>query len=242
MQQPTVKPNYGIDAPGVIRNLFLTSIAILIIPIFFPVIKIGSVIIETRGLYWSAGGCMLGGILMLIYSLFGKFRHRDRMLKYIDWTGKEQVLDVGAGKGLLMIGAAKKLTTGKSTGIDIWNPEDLSGNNLQNVTNNAIAEGVADKIEILSENAMEMSFADNTFDVILSNQVIHNIYNKEGRKKACSEIGRVLKPGGAAIISDFRHMKEYEANFKSLGFETRKHPADYLTTFPPLDILEVRKP
>jgi len=173
--------------------------------------------------------------------LFGKFRHRDRMLKYIEWTGKEQVLDVGTGKGLLMIGAAKKLTTGKCTGIDIWNAEDLSGNNLQNAMNNAIAEGVADKIEILNENAMEMSFADNTFNVILSNLVIHNIYNKEGRKKACNEIGRVLKPGGIAIISDFRHVKEYETNFKAVGFETLRHPADYLTTFPPLDILEVRK-
>ena len=48
-----------------------------------------------------------------------------------------------------------------------------------------------------------MKFADGTFDVVLSNQVIHNIPTREGWDKACREIARVLKPGGVAIISDF---------------------------------------
>jgi SAM-dependent methyltransferase len=240
--EPQFKAKYGIDAPGVIRNLFLGGIAFAAIPLFFPLIKIGSVDIDTHGLYWSAGGCTLGGLLMLLYSLFGKFKHRDRMLRLAgDWTGDEQVLDVGTGRGLLMIGAAKKLSTGKSIGIDIWNAEDLSGNNVQHTINNTIAEGVYAKTDILNDNAMNMSFTDNSFDVILTNQVIHNIYNKEGRKKACHEIARVLKPGGVAVISDFRHMKEYKTNFNEMGLETKMHPADYLTTFPALDILVVRK-
>lgn len=239
---PQFKAKYGIDAPGVIRNLFLGGIAFAAIAIFFPLIKIGSVNIDTHGLYWSAGGCTLGGVLMLLYSLLGKFKHRDRMLHLAgDWTGNEQVLDVGTGRGLLMIGAAKKLTTGKAVGIDIWNAEDLSGNNVQHAINNTIAESVYAKTEILNDNAMSMSFADSFFDVILTNQVIHNIYNKDGRKKACNEIARVLKPGGVAVISDFRHMKEYKSNFEQLGLETKMHPADYLTTFPALDILVVRK-
>lgn len=37
----------------------------------------------------------------------------------IGWLEDESVLGVGTGLGLLMIGAAKKLTTGKSYGIDI---------------------------------------------------------------------------------------------------------------------------
>ena len=40
---------------------------------------------------------------------------------------------------------------------------------------------------------MATAFADNYFDVILSNLCIHNIKDKEGRQKACAEIHRLLK-------------------------------------------------
>jgi arsenite methyltransferase len=215
-------------------------VVLLGLVLFFPAIKIGNVIIETGGLLWSAGGVTVGGCLMLAYSLWGKYKHRDRMLNLVNWVGNEQVLDIGTGKGLLMIGAAKRLTTGKSIGIDIWNAEDLTGNNVDAALNNAATEGVEDKIEVLNENAMSMSFADNTFDVVLTNMCLHNIYDKEGRKTACREINRMLKPGGTAIIADFRNMREYKANFDELGLETRLLPANYLTTFPAVGILIVK--
>jgi arsenite methyltransferase len=241
MEPGNTKVNYGVDAPGVIRNLFIAALALMVVVFFFPVIKIGSVTINTAGFLWSAGGMALGGFLMLAYSLSGKYKHRDRMLGLIKWTGNEQVLDIGTGKGLLMIGAAKKLTTGKSIGIDIWNAEDLTGNNVEAALNNAAAEGVADKVEVLNENAMAMSFADDYFDVILTNMCLHNIYDKQGRKTACAEIKRVLKPGGIAIIADFRNMKEYKQNFDELQLDTKLFSANYLTTFPAVGILVVKK-
>lgn len=43
------------------------------------------------------------------------------------------------------------------------------------------------------------------------------------------------------IISDFRHMKEYQRNFVEAGLQTEFLPANYLTTFPPLPILKIKK-
>ncbi|WP_212003663.1 class I SAM-dependent methyltransferase [Chitinophaga sp. HK235] len=231
---PQQKTNYGIDAPNVIRNLFVIGVILFAIPFFFPYFYVAWMIFP--GIIF-----IVEAVLMLVYSLYGKFAHRDRMLNKISWKGDEQVLDVGTGKGLLMIGAAKRLTTGKSTGIDIWNTEDLTGNNQQNALRNAAIEGVADKIEIKNENVMKMDFANNSFDVILSNLCLHNIYNKEDRSAACKEISRVLKPGGTGIISDFRHGKEYKHNFEALGLQTTAYTPNYFSTFPPLRILVIKK-
>jgi arsenite methyltransferase len=235
------KPSYGIDAPGVIRNLFIAGAVCFIVPIFIPVIKIGALSIDVSWLFWSAAYISLSGFLMLFYSLYGKYKHRDRIINMITWKGDEQVLDIGTGKGLLMIGAAKKLTTGKSTGIDIWNAEDLTGNNIGNALQNAEIEGVEEKVVIKNENVMSMSFVDDSFDIILSNLCLHNIYNKDGRNTACNEIARVLKKGGTGIISDFRHVREYKLNFDQLGLQTTLHSPNYLTTFPPLKILVIKK-
>jgi arsenite methyltransferase len=235
------KANYGIDAPGVIRNLFLFGAALVVASLLVPVFIIAGSSIDISWFIWPGSVFIIEGVLMLVYALHGKFAHRDRMLRLIEWRGDEQVLDVGTGKGLLMVGAAKNLTTGKSTGIDIWNAGDLTGNNVENALKNAEIEGVQDKVEIKNENAMKMSFAENSFDLIFSNLCLHNIYNKYGRQAACTEIARVLKNGGTGIISDYKHTKEYKHNFDQAGLQTTLLPANYLTTFPPLRILIVKK-
>jgi len=179
---------------------------------------------------------------MLIYAKAGKFRHRDRMLAKVAWTGAEQVLDVGTGRGLLLIGAAKQLTNGHATGIDIWNAEDLSGNAPEALLRNIALEGVEAKTTAKSEDARQMSFADASFDVALSNLCLHNIYERPGRQKAVREIVRVLRPGGVAVLSDFRHMGEYAEGLKNCGLSVEMCPLDWTGTFPPLRILVARKP
>jgi SAM-dependent methyltransferase len=236
------KPDYGIDAPHVIRNLLIAGGACLVIALVFPRVTIAHVtFLLNPGFLYPAAWMIAPGILMLVYAKVGKFRHRDRMLAKVAWTGAETVLDVGSGRGLLLIGAAHRLTTGRAIGIDIWNAEDLSGNSPQAIQQNIALEGVESKTEVKSEDARQMSFPDGSFDVVLSNLCLHNIYQQEGRAKACREIARVLKPGGVAVISDYKHVREYAEQFTQAGLAVQLFPLDWTGTFPPLRILAARK-
>jgi hypothetical protein len=141
------KPDYGIDAPGVVRNLLVIGGALILSGIIFPTIRLGNVtILWSRSAFWPGGSCLLSGILMLVYAKWGKFRHRDMMLNMLRWRGDERVLDVGTGRGLLLIGAARRLTTGTATGIDVWSTKDLSGNSLERTQTNIDVEGVNKKV------------------------------------------------------------------------------------------------
>lgn len=235
------KINYGIDAPKVIRNMIIIGIILLFIFILLTLGVFPEVAFLEPSFISTAIGLLLASFLMIAYSKFGKFRHRDRILQLHQWKGNEKALDVGTGLGLLMIGAAKKLDSGKSYGIDIFNSYDLSDNTIEQTKNNILLENVTDKTEIISENIIKTNFNDNYFDVIVSNLCLHNIYNAEERKQACKEIFRILKPGGEAIISDFKHTGEYKKNFETLGMKVQKEGAYFFSTFPPLTIIKAIK-
>ena len=127
------------------------------------------------------------------------------------------MLDVGCGLGLFLVGAAKRLSTGRAVGIDKWQQEDLSGNNAAGTLRNATIEGVADKVEVHTGDARRLSFPDASFDVVLSSMALHNIYDAGERQTALREIARVLAPGGSVLIVDVRHTSEYAARLRDAG-------------------------
>ena len=236
------KPDYGIDAPGVVFS-FLGGGALLVIAGITVFKLIASSPWQRLGIIAVITGAIfaLEGLLMLLYSQYGKFLHRDRMLAMYNWKGDEQVLDVGTGRGLLLVGAAKKLNSGRGVGIDIWSSEDLSGNAMEKTKQNLSVEGVQDRTELLSESACEMSFREGSFDVVLSNLCLHNIPDDVGRILACREIARVLKPGGVALISDYKSTRQYAQIFKQRGLEVTRSGMSYWATFPPLRVVKARK-
>jgi len=216
------KPDYGIDAPGVGLAVLLVVIVGLAVGIFLrgSSNQLARVIASIIFNVVTTGMILI--VLMVLYVTIEKFRHRDKMLNMLVWRGNEQVLDIGTGRGLLTIGAAKRLTEGRSFGVDIWNRTDLSGNSREAALRNAELEGVRDRVEIRDADARKLPFTDNSFEYVLSNLCLHNIDNHEGRAGACAEIARVLKPGGVALVSDFMHTEEYAAAFTEQGLEATR--------------------
>ena len=86
-----------------------------------------------------------------------------------------------------------------------------------------------------------MPFPDSHFDVIVSNLCLHNIYDSAIRQKALDEIVRVLKPGGQALLSDYKRTSEYAKHLRTAGFEVTKKRGSIWATFPPLAVVVATK-
>lgn len=233
--------NYGIDAPKVIRNIALLGIGFLIL-------SVAAFYIFPKRLHWL--GVTIGIILLLscltviVESLYmvwsskvGKLRMREKLIDLLQLRGDELLLDVGCGRGLILNAAARRLMTGKAYGIDIWNKQDQSGNDPEVTNENARIEGVAERVEVVNGDMRAIPFPDGHFDVIVSSLAVHNIYNREERYKALSEMIRVLKPGGQLAILDFQYVREYSNVLIELGTLNVQIAGPYWTMFPSVRIV-----
>jgi SAM-dependent methyltransferase len=148
----------------------------------------------------------------------GKFVVWAGLLDRLGLRGDERVLDLGCGRGAVLLMAAQRLTTGRAVGVDLWRSVDQSGNAAEATRRNAVAEGVADRVELHTADMTALPFAGESFDLVVSSLAIHNISGAAGREKALREAVRVLRPGGRLVIADvFWAARQYPAQLAGLG-------------------------
>jgi len=147
----------------------------------------------------------------------GKFLEWNRILDRLRLRGDEKVLDMGCGRGAVLTAVARRLTTGRVTGIDIWSTKDQSGNAKSVTLRNASLEGVGNRVQIDTGDMRALPYPDGAFDLVVSSLAIHNIRSNADRKRAIVEGYRVLKPGGRMVIADIRATAIYEDALRTLG-------------------------
>lgn len=236
--------NYGIDGPLFVFNTFLIGCFLIGVGFVFADWLTNTAVHEAESVLTISAGavCFLIAITILWGSLVGKIRLRDKIIKTLDLNGDEKILGVGCGHGLLMIAAAKKLDKGgKAIGVDIWKKLDQAGNSPDATMKNAQIEGVADRIELTTGDARKLPFDDQTFDLIGSSWVLHNIIRKHERRKALAEIVRVAKPGGRILIIDVWLGYEYAGFLRKIGLTEITVSRPYFLFFAPTFIVRARK-
>lgn len=211
--------DYGYDAPY----------ALVIFAIIGVASTIGAIVAWREGdrhltaLLSFYGLFFLGNALSFYYATRrGKFVVWNSILDGLRLRGDECVLDMGCGRGAVLVAIAKRLTSGRATGIDLWSTRDQSGNASDVTRRNAAIEGVIDRVAIETGDMRALPFADGSFDLVVSSLAIHNIRANADRAKAVSEAWRVLKPGGRLVIADIRATGLYARTIEALGANTTR--------------------
>jgi arsenite methyltransferase len=215
------KPDYGLDAPRVVHSMFSRggwSLAFGLALWYMNRVEYPAPAMRLLSVLGTIGlGFLAAGAVMVWSSRVAKIALRDRLLDSLGLKGDEKVLDVGCGRGLLAIGAAKRLKSGKVTGVDVWSAEDQADNSADATKENAKLEGVADKVRIETGDARKLVYPEGNFDVVVSSLAIHNISARPERDQAIREMYRVLKPGGRLLIYDILKTGEYAQVLNACG-------------------------
>lgn len=207
--------DYGQDAPGLMRGFFAGGVTALVMAAL--VLWFGPWVWLALPFGLIALYLLFMGSFMIRESRTGKVADRDSVLERLPWRGDEQVLDLGCGRGLMLIGAALRVPRGHATGIDLWRAEDQSQNSAAATLENTRLAGVQDRVTVLTGDMRDLPFGDGKFDIALTAWAVHNIPDEDGRKRALAEMMRVLKPGGNLILTDIAGRDSYPALLRDLG-------------------------
>lgn len=219
---------------SIVVKVICITIVFLLFFILFGVFGIGvSGVIKTISMIVFALLSLLGLLTsFLVISLYRAFDYKGKrrlseiivkgVSEYVTLPEGGKGLDVGCGSGALTIACAKSNPQGEMTGIDKWAKEYRSFSKTL-CERNAAAEGVTNT-NFMQGDAVKLDFSDESFDMVTSNYVYHNIPVKD-KIGLLRETLRVLKKGGSFVIHDimsqsnYGDIEDFVAELKAEGFE-----------------------
>jgi arsenite methyltransferase len=237
---------YGVDEPRTIAELGVAGVLCVAVGVLVSKYTIASApkTADTAIIVGPGVGFLIFVVAAALYwsSRLGKAREMSKIVNDIPWGGEEVVLDLGCGRGLAMVMAAKRLTTGYALGVDTWPASRLSGNDPKSIGANAESEGVESMVSAAKGFSAQLPLADRSVDVILSGAGLHHLVPPKLRGALFAEMARVLKDGGRVGILDAGNGPEYSALLNRTGLRDVQMHRIRFAGFPPFHIVLARKP
>ena len=129
--------------------------------------------------------------------------NQELFISLVEKNSNAKLLDIGCNDGSFTLDVAHHIGTSEIYGIEI------DENNVQKARNNGVKVTICDANE-------KVPFENNTFDVVISHEVLEHLLDTDN---FFSEIHRVLKPKGYAVISTTNLSSLHNIFFILLGMQ-----------------------
>jgi len=240
--------SYGIDSPAVILKFGLGAALSVVLGIVLYFAVPNNHGLQTALLVvflLTAGVCVCIIVGMYWSSIFGKFQLREKLLAQLSLSGDEKIIDIGCGRGFLLIALAKRLTSdkGRAFGVDIFDKWSQTENKPANTIKNSEMEGVGQLCEVLvGDIGVRIPLEDRMFDVVVSSLVFH-LLPRHQLPVSIGEVRRLIKPSGSIMfINVFWVTERVESLLVNEGFEDVTNAGLNFSVFPPVKITFAKAP
>jgi len=139
---------------------------------------------------------------------------QNLLISHINWNGCGKILDIGCGNGPLTISLAQQYPKAEVVGIDFWGKNwDYS---MHTCYENARLAGVDERVSFQKASASKLPFNNESFDLVVSNLVFHEVQDVDDKRESIREALRVLKAGGVFVLQDLFLLKPYYGTSEEL--------------------------
>lgn len=210
MSNSKIAGSYGVDAPYVPALSFVGGVAMVV----YGFVQVGF----SRWITFAIALLLFLQVISYMYTTTkGKFVLWERLFAALDLPATARILDVGCGRGMVVITGLRALPQASGVGVDLWRSRDQSGNDPETTTANAAANGVAKRLELRTEDMSAMKVTPGSFDVVTANVAIQNLKDRDLRRKTIDQMYAAAKPGGKIMIVDIQYVRQYAEDLSAAG-------------------------